>query len=77
MARSRKKTPIGGITTAESEKADKLSAHRRERRKVRATLATDPQVDVLPHRREVSDVWTFAKDGKYYQTRVQARDLRK
>jgi hypothetical protein len=78
MARSRKKTPISGITSAKSEKADKLSAHRKERRKVRSHLNTDLEPDVLPHRREAGNVWSFAKDGKKYQTgQTGPRDLRK
>jgi hypothetical protein len=40
MARSRKKTPICGITTARSEKQDQLLANRRVRRAVKQTLAT-------------------------------------
>ena len=78
MARSRKKTPIAGVTNAPSEKADKQTAHRRERRKVRAKLGVEIAPEVLPDRREVSDVWTFAKDGKAYDpTRRRAKRLRK
>jgi len=78
MARSRKKTPIAGIASAKSEKADKLAAHRKERRKVRSRLSTDAEPEILPHRREVGNVWSFAKDGKKYQTgRPDPRDLRK
>jgi hypothetical protein len=54
------------MTTAESEKADKLAAHRRERRLVRKVLGTDPEREVLPHTREVSNVATWDKDGKVY-----------
>ena len=66
MARSRKKTPIAGVTSARSEKRDKADAHRRERRKVRAALSADVAPELLPARREVSDVRSFAKDGKVY-----------
>ena len=66
MARSRKKVPITGITTAVSEKADKVSAHKRERRKVSVRLQEQPVAEVLPTTREVSNVWKFAKDGKVY-----------
>jgi hypothetical protein len=66
MARSRKKVPITGITTATSEKSDKVSAHKRERRAVRTRLHDQPAAEILPTTREVSDVWTFAKDGKTY-----------
>ena len=67
MARSRKKTPIAGLTSARSEKADKQAAHRRERRKVRTVLTVESAPELLPDRREVSDVWVYAKDGKVYE----------
>ena len=63
MARSRKKTPIRGIAAA-SDKTDKAWANRRERRVVRTRSATDRGVEALPQKRELSDVWNFAKDGK-------------
>ena len=78
MARSRKKTPIIGISTATSEKSDKVAAHRRERRKVHVGLKTKADQDALPHRREVSDVWGYAKDGKIYKAPwLRPKDLRK
>lgn len=64
MSRSYRKSPFCGITTAESEKKDKQLAHRRERRIVSQILGSDPLRPVLPHRREVSNVWSFDKDGK-------------
>lgn len=66
MTRSRKKTPITGITTAESEKAEKLAAHKRERRSVRQAIQSDPDSEILPHTREISSPWLMAKDGKQY-----------
>lgn len=67
MSRSRKKSPVTPVTSAESEKSDKQAAHRRERHKVRTKLAVDPEPEILPHTREVSDPWAFAKDGKVYR----------
>lgn len=67
MSRSRKKTPITGITTATSEKQEKLANHRRERRCVRQVLVADPAPEVLPHSRELSNPWAMAKDGKVYR----------
>lgn len=64
MTRSRTKTPITGITTAETEKADKLAANRGERRRIRQLLPAEP--DILPHAREISSPWLMAKDGKQY-----------
>jgi hypothetical protein len=63
MSRSRKKTPVCGYTTSETEKQDKRLANRRLRRKVRAVLPADAE-GVLPALREVSCVWAFDKDGK-------------
>jgi hypothetical protein len=78
MARSRKKTPITGVTMARSKKADKQTNHRRERRRVRQKLDVDAAPDVLPHTKELSDPWSMAKDGKIYLgRRTTSRDFRK
>lgn len=63
MSRSRRKTPVRGLTASDSEKQDKRFANRRLRRKVRVALATEPN-RVFPALREVSCVWAFDKDGK-------------
>ena len=58
MARSKRKTPITGITTARSDKQDKILDHKQERAKVR---------DALSHQREPSSNprgQYFSKDGK-------------
>lgn len=60
MSRSKRKTPVFGITTARTEKQDKRMANRKLRRKTRV----DPEN--APALREVSDVWGFAKDGKKF-----------
>jgi hypothetical protein len=77
MTRSRKKTPMFGISTSVSEKADKVAAHKRERRQVRTRLRVEPDAPVLPHRREISDVWAYAKDGKRYRKSASRKDMRK
>ena len=64
MARSFRRNPITGITTAASEKHDKQLARRRHRHRVRRALAQDPKAAVLPSHRETSDPWSMAKDGK-------------
>jgi hypothetical protein len=66
MTRSRRHTPITGTAIAESEKWDKQKANRRLRHRVKQVLAADAEVEVLPERREVSNVWSFMKDGKTY-----------
>ncbi|MEO6528743.1 MAG: hypothetical protein ABIP93_19150 [Gemmatimonadaceae bacterium] len=78
MTRSRKKTPIRGVTSAASEKADKAVAHRKERKRVRTVLHVDPEPEVLPHTRELSDPWDMAKDGKVYLgSRLTPKERRK
>jgi hypothetical protein len=47
MSRSKRKTPIAGMTNASSEKWDKREANRRTRRRVKESLAADPCADVL------------------------------
>ncbi len=61
MSRSRKKTPISGITKSDSEKLDKRDANRRERRINKELLKKEKELKRI---REVSDIWTFNKDGK-------------
>ena len=64
MSRSRKKTPITGITTAESEKKDKRLANRSERRINKWLLKYYQDEAKLRAKREVSNVWGMDKDGK-------------
>lgn len=78
MSHSRRHTPITGITTAASEKADKIIYHRRwrhsERARLIAALDRDGGLDhltTLPN--EVSDVWSWEKDGKAYWDRDHLR----
>jgi hypothetical protein len=66
MIRSQKRTPIAGLTTAKSEKDDKRLPNRRIRRRVKVVLAGRPEDDLLPTRRELSNPWTMAKDGKIW-----------
>jgi hypothetical protein len=64
MSRSAKKTPVKGNTSSRSEKRDKQAASRRLRREVARAIEADPETEVLPHTREVSDPWLMDKDGK-------------
>ena len=63
MSRSRRKTPICGITVAESEKRDKQIANRRYRRA--ATVAVSSGDDP-PLYNSIINPWAFSKDGKQY-----------
>jgi len=74
MSRSKRKMPIAGITTAETEKSYKAAAHRAERRVVRAKVKSG--ADDIPHTKEFGDPWSGPKDGKYW-FRDPTRILRK
>ncbi|MBS1993714.1 MAG: hypothetical protein JSS83_24530 [Cyanobacteria bacterium SZAS LIN-3] len=86
MSRSFKRNPIIGHTFAESEKYDKRLANRSLRRKTRAVLNTSGHgragvvvegVSELPLLREVSNVYSFDKDGKQWLDSPDPEDLRK
>ncbi|MES2764468.1 MAG: hypothetical protein V4642_01260 [Bacteroidota bacterium] len=64
MSRSKRKTPYVGITGMPTEKQEKRKANRKLRNKVKAQLQKGKEV--LPELREVSNVWSFSKDGKIY-----------
>jgi hypothetical protein len=64
MSRSYRHSPYHGCC-ADSDKADKRKANRLLRRVTRiAIVGFDPEADVLPVLREVSNIWNFDKDGK-------------
>ena len=75
MARSYRRTPIFGITCSRSEKQDKRIANRRLRHALKQ--AVDRGDEILPMLRELSDVWSFAKDGRHYDPRASEKDMRK
>ena len=65
MSRSRRRTPIMGMTCAESEKQDKQRANGALRTAVRDALRRG--AELMPELREVSNICTFAKDGKSWR----------
>lgn len=75
MSRSRRKTPIFGNTTCRSEKEDKKIANQQLRARVRDALITEEEV--MPAVREVSNVWSFGKDGKNYWKDAPKKAMRK
>ena len=76
MSRSRRKMPIVGITLAESDKSHKVTAHRAERRSVRAIIASClDQDDRRLYAKVYGDPWCSPKDGKVFTS--DPRDLRK
>lgn len=77
MSRSRRKTPIFGITTAPSESEDKRLWHKRLRAKSRDQLKAGPDDPIPVDHREVSDPWGMAKDGRRYWKNATKKSLRK
>ena len=63
MTKSRRKTPVRGITSAESEKEDKAASHRAYRRTLKQMI--DPSLETpLPTEQQITNPWSMAKDGK-------------
>ncbi len=67
MSRSYRHTPVIGNACAASDKPGKKIANSTLRTHVRQALRTCHDFDslVLPLLREVSNVWSFPKDGKH------------
>ena len=63
MSKSFRKNSIIGITSATSEKKDKRIANKRLRLKQKKALRNGK---ILPTIREVSNIYSFVKDGKQY-----------
>jgi hypothetical protein len=64
MSRSRRRTPITGITCAKTDKPFKKAEHQRERTAVRHALASGS--DDLPDPKKFGNPWAAPKDGKYW-----------
>ena len=64
MSRSRRKTPITGVTAADSEKSNKRFYSRRIRRASKQKLGNEPEQELMPILQEFSDPWLMDKDGK-------------
>jgi len=75
MSRSTKKTPKTGITGAQTEKNNKRDANRKFRRvtKIQVKKNEDRFVDI----KEISNVWSFDKDGKQFLKKATKKDMRK
>lgn len=72
MSRSRRRTPIVGMTTATSEKKFKQAEHQRERTQVRQTLHTFADDSAIQDGKAYGDPWKGDKDGRQY-----LRDVKK
>lgn len=68
MSRSRRKTPVYGYATADSEAEDKRLWHQRWRAHERDRLRKLPEdfEHLTTRRREVSNPWAMAKDGRQW-----------
>jgi hypothetical protein len=75
MSRSLKKTPKKGITTAKSEKENKRTANRKLRRVTKIQVKKGNSEPA--NKKEVSNVWSFDKDGKQFLKNPTKKDLRK
>ena len=74
MSRSRKKTNMGGVTTAPSERDDKKIWHKIFRRKNRVILKkADKEETIFVTKKEVSDPWKMDKDGKSFNPTEEGR----
>jgi len=66
MSRSRRKTPICGLSaTRKSQHAWSKGEHRRERSAVKKALHCG-LYDSLPHRKQFGNEWDSPRDGKTY-----------
>lgn len=81
MSRSRRKVPIFGVASSNSEKLDKRIWHKRLRAQERTRQAALPAGELDAHvpilTLDVSSVWSMSKDGRRYWSKarqVQAAD---
>ncbi len=74
MSRSRRKTPIFGITTASSNKPFKQQENRAKRRASRIASHTGRE---QPHERVYGNEWASPRDGKQYVRDPRPKDMRK
>lgn len=75
MARSIRKTPIFGFTTAVSEKADKRRWNKTFRRISKNKILNEQ--DLPAKVSAVTNVWAGNKDGKHYWKSHSVKDMRK
>jgi hypothetical protein len=78
MSRSRRKSPIIGFTTAESEAQWKAQAARRMRRVVRQALGHADDGAALPEKKwALTNPWDGPKDGKHWVFAPKSKWMRK
>ena len=78
MSRSRRKTPISGHTSAESNHPWKKAAARNLRRTVKQTLKATHDGDAFAGKRwDLVNPWSSVKDGKWFSIQPKAEWMRK
>jgi hypothetical protein len=78
MSRSRRKTPIFGHTTADSDARWKAMAARKLRRSVKQHLEATLDGDRYAGKRwDLINPWSSEKDGKHYWRNPEAAMMRK
>lgn len=78
MSRSRRRTPITGITTAASDAEWKAKAARTLRHKVKQALTASLDGDKFAGKRwDAVNPWGAPKDGKIWHREASDRTLRK
>ena len=77
MSRSRRQSPVAGVTAAPSDKASKAASNRALRQAQKQALATDPETPP-PTVHEAMDRWSMAKEGKVrFDPREAPKRMRK
>lgn len=64
MSRSRRKSPVAGVTAAPSDKFSKAVSNRAYRLALKQAIATDPETPP-PTMEQAMDRWSMAKEGKF------------
>ncbi len=78
MSRSRRKTPISGITTAQSDHPWKKMAARKLRHRSKQELNTSLDGDRFAGKRwDLVNPWSSEKDGKDWMSNPDPRWMRK
>lgn len=75
MSRSYKRIGITPWTTSESEKRDKIIANRKFRRRVTQALKKGRYHRLPFNMREVSNIYTWDKDGKVLHNNTSSKSL--
>lgn len=77
MSRSRRSTPVSGVTAAPSDKASKRESNRSLRQAQDRAVVNDPE-SPLPTVHQALDRWSTAKEGKIrFDPKASPKRMRK